>query len=325
MDICEDPLRGIYLYGFQKPSAVQLRAVIPIISGRVVNTQAKSGTGKTSITPLPVCQVVVSNVHGMQAIVIRSPTRELSSCHTNRDGDASCCAWSMPMTPASNHKYVYWGRLACCVPAIEPVAIYDAHHHIMETSAKNKLNLSKQVSFAVPAISVCEFMDHHEPSSKLRYQHMGWVRDMGAQEGDRPRQFPVRQITLERLRSRHVQNMLMGIGMKLRTGTLVAMCWRSLLTPAQETSAKNKLNLSKVKFHQITRSRSFVVQCCTVKEKCEEGESAAVNYFKECHRAMVWLHLNSGGGGHLFYDSGTGRVAFIGEKPDLAVSLHITG
>lgn len=43
MDLKEDLLRGIYAYGFEKPSAIQQRAVKPILSGRDVIAQAQSG------------------------------------------------------------------------------------------------------------------------------------------------------------------------------------------------------------------------------------------------------------------------------------------
>ena len=43
MDLKEDLLRGIYAYGFEKPSAIQQRAVKPILIGRDVIAQAQSG------------------------------------------------------------------------------------------------------------------------------------------------------------------------------------------------------------------------------------------------------------------------------------------
>lgn len=58
MGIKDDLLRGIYQYGFEKPSAIQQRAVMPIIKGRDVIAQAQSGTGKTSMIALTVCQTV---------------------------------------------------------------------------------------------------------------------------------------------------------------------------------------------------------------------------------------------------------------------------
>jgi superfamily II DNA/RNA helicase len=43
MELKEKLLRGIYAYGFEKPSAIQQRAIIPCIRGRDVIAQAQSG------------------------------------------------------------------------------------------------------------------------------------------------------------------------------------------------------------------------------------------------------------------------------------------
>jgi len=37
----EDLLRGVYAYGFERPSAVQQRAILPILKGRDVIVQAQ--------------------------------------------------------------------------------------------------------------------------------------------------------------------------------------------------------------------------------------------------------------------------------------------
>ncbi len=67
MDLREELLRGIYAYGFEKPSAIQQRAIVPCVKGHDVIAQAQSGTGKTATfsisilqqidTKLPQCQV----------------------------------------------------------------------------------------------------------------------------------------------------------------------------------------------------------------------------------------------------------------------------
>ncbi|OMP05197.1 hypothetical protein COLO4_08997 [Corchorus olitorius] len=78
MGLKDDLLRGIYDYGFEKPSAIQQRAVMPIINGRDVIAQAQSGTGKTSMIALTVCQIVETSSREVQALIL-SPTRELAS------------------------------------------------------------------------------------------------------------------------------------------------------------------------------------------------------------------------------------------------------
>ena len=44
MELPEELLRGIYGYGFEKPSAIQQRAIKPTILGRDLIAQAQSGT-----------------------------------------------------------------------------------------------------------------------------------------------------------------------------------------------------------------------------------------------------------------------------------------
>lgn len=44
MELPEELLRGIYSYGFEKPSAIQQRAIKPTILGRDLIAQAQSGT-----------------------------------------------------------------------------------------------------------------------------------------------------------------------------------------------------------------------------------------------------------------------------------------
>jgi ATP-dependent RNA helicase len=77
MGMKEELLRGIYAYGFEKPSAVQQRAVIPIIKGRDVIVQSQSGTGKTAVFSVGALQCVSVQEKSTQVIIL-SPTRELA-------------------------------------------------------------------------------------------------------------------------------------------------------------------------------------------------------------------------------------------------------
>lgn len=52
MGLKEKLLRGIYAYGFEKPSAIQQRAIIPCIRGRDVIAQAQSGMNAFFCLPL---------------------------------------------------------------------------------------------------------------------------------------------------------------------------------------------------------------------------------------------------------------------------------
>ncbi|KAM8881999.1 eukaryotic initiation factor 4A-I-like [Synchiropus picturatus] len=77
MNLRETLLRGIYAYGFEKPSAIQQRAILPCIMGRDVIAQAQSGTGKTATFAISILQQIDVDFKGTQALVL-APTRELA-------------------------------------------------------------------------------------------------------------------------------------------------------------------------------------------------------------------------------------------------------
>jgi superfamily II DNA/RNA helicase len=77
MGLSDDILRGIYAYGFEAPSTIQQRAIVPICRGGDVIMQAQSGTGKTAAFGIGILhQVRLSNTQ-CQALIL-SPTRELA-------------------------------------------------------------------------------------------------------------------------------------------------------------------------------------------------------------------------------------------------------
>ncbi|CAH8514321.1 unnamed protein product [Heterobilharzia americana] len=78
MCLRDDLLRGIYAYGFERPSAIQQRAIKQIVKGRDVIAQAQSGTGKTATLGISILQMLDTQLRETQALVL-SPTRELAS------------------------------------------------------------------------------------------------------------------------------------------------------------------------------------------------------------------------------------------------------
>jgi len=77
IDLPEGLLRGIYSYGFEKPSAIQQRAIQPIIDGRDTIGQAQSGTGKTATFLVGALARVDTSQKSCQALIL-APTRELA-------------------------------------------------------------------------------------------------------------------------------------------------------------------------------------------------------------------------------------------------------
>ena len=71
-------LRGIYAYGYEKPSPIQKKAIKPIISGRDIIAQAQSGTGKTATFSIGALSRIDLEKNKTQVLIL-SPTRELAT------------------------------------------------------------------------------------------------------------------------------------------------------------------------------------------------------------------------------------------------------
>jgi hypothetical protein len=77
MGLKQNLLRGIFEFGYEKPTAIQQRAIVPMTSGRDVIAQAQSGTGKTSMLSIAALQVVNVQSRDVQVLCL-NPTRELA-------------------------------------------------------------------------------------------------------------------------------------------------------------------------------------------------------------------------------------------------------
>jgi translation initiation factor 4A len=77
MNINENILRGIYSVGFERPSAIQQKAIVPIKDGRDILAQAQSGTGKTGAFSIGSLCRIDPTLKKTQVLVL-APTRELS-------------------------------------------------------------------------------------------------------------------------------------------------------------------------------------------------------------------------------------------------------
>ncbi len=73
-----DLLRGIYSYGFEKPSPIQQKSIISIIKGHDIIAQAQSGTGKTGAFSIGAIQNIDVTKNTTQVLLL-SPTRELAT------------------------------------------------------------------------------------------------------------------------------------------------------------------------------------------------------------------------------------------------------
>ena len=77
MGLPDTLLRGIYAHGFEKPSMIQRKAIVPIREGRDLLAQAQSGTGKTGAFSIGAMCRVDPTLKKPQILVL-VPTRELA-------------------------------------------------------------------------------------------------------------------------------------------------------------------------------------------------------------------------------------------------------
>ena len=77
LNLKHELLRGIYAYGFEIPSEIQKKAILPIILKRDVIAQAQSGSGKTGTFSIGVLENIDLTQQKTQAILL-APTHELA-------------------------------------------------------------------------------------------------------------------------------------------------------------------------------------------------------------------------------------------------------
>jgi len=79
LDLKQKLLRGIYAFGFEKPSSIQSKALYPMTFRPPIDiiAQAQSGTGKTGAFVTGTLQIINENNNNTQAIIL-APTHELA-------------------------------------------------------------------------------------------------------------------------------------------------------------------------------------------------------------------------------------------------------
>ena len=77
LGINETILRGVYAYGFEKPSQIQVKAIPHVISGKDLVAQAQSGTGKTGAFSIGALSRI-DDTKDVTQLLILTPTRELA-------------------------------------------------------------------------------------------------------------------------------------------------------------------------------------------------------------------------------------------------------
>ena len=83
LDLDNQVLRGIYSFGFEKPSSIQKKALYPMTKNihngrrRDITAQAQSGTGKTGAFVIAALNILKQNIEAPQVLIL-APTHELA-------------------------------------------------------------------------------------------------------------------------------------------------------------------------------------------------------------------------------------------------------
>jgi superfamily II DNA/RNA helicase len=77
MGLRDSVLRGVYAFGYERPSQIQAKAIPVARTGRDTIIQAQSGTGKTAAFAISVLDQLDLDCRSVQTMVL-SPTRELA-------------------------------------------------------------------------------------------------------------------------------------------------------------------------------------------------------------------------------------------------------
>jgi len=77
LNLSEPILKGIYAYGWEKPSTIQAKAILPILKGEDIIAQAQSGTGKTGT--FSISSLAMSDPKNMTPqVLMLSPVKDLA-------------------------------------------------------------------------------------------------------------------------------------------------------------------------------------------------------------------------------------------------------
>nr|UXY87210.1 eukaryotic initiation factor 4a [Cryptomonas sp.] len=77
MELRDDLLKGIYDYGYERPSIIQQKGIKPLLQMKDTIAQAQSGTGKTATFVIGTLQNILATDKNIQVLTI-VPTRELA-------------------------------------------------------------------------------------------------------------------------------------------------------------------------------------------------------------------------------------------------------
>lgn len=144
LEIKEKLLRGVYAYGFEKPSVIQHKAIPVLSSGKDVIAQAQSGTGKTGAFSIGSLNNIDESVKETQVLIL-SPTRELA------DQTFSVIKELSSYTDITSLKVVGGTRVSECIQDLRkaPQVIVGTPGRVLDMIQKKELFTNKIKTFVI--------------------------------------------------------------------------------------------------------------------------------------------------------------------------------
>lgn len=144
LEIKENLLRGVYAYGFEKPSVIQHKAIPVLSSGKDVIAQAQSGTGKTGAFSIGSLNNIDESVKETQVLIL-SPTRELA------DQTFSVIKELSSYTDITSLKVVGGTRVSECIQDLRkaPQVIVGTPGRVLDMIQKKELFTNKIKTFVI--------------------------------------------------------------------------------------------------------------------------------------------------------------------------------
>ncbi len=137
-----DLLRGIINYGYENPSLIQQRAIMPVAEGHDIIAQSQSGTGKTGTFTIGLLSRIDHRDKNVQAIVL-SHTHELS-----------IQTYRVIKKISSSLKTKVELCIGKKIPVNENMANLDSGRHVMIGTPGRVLDLIKRNSFDIRKVKV---------------------------------------------------------------------------------------------------------------------------------------------------------------------------
>lgn len=179
-----DLLQGIASFGFERPSEIQQKTIVPLYQGYNVIGQAQSGRGKTGAFVIGSLSRLDKDVHSVQLVILAN-THELArqiesvvsgiGCQVLKDSDVELCI-GQQISMEQNIRHI---RAGCKVLVGTPGRVkHVLRHQIHSKSMVNPFHVKTLIldeadrllmgEFRQPIIDIIDILDHPDREVPLQ-------------------------------------------------------------------------------------------------------------------------------------------------------------